>query len=245
MRRAAAILWLLARRKAPLTLSEIARATGMLPSTALHILRELAAADLIETDERSKKYGLGNGILALAGAAGRRDPFADLSEPYLHDIADRHNVTATATALIDDRHTACVISISPPSDLSLNVTLGGRVPRLAGAAGRCIAMHAKERPEDLQREFQNIRWQIPLPFDRWWDEVDQVRVKGFAEDDGVFSLGVVTLAAAVVNPDNSIAGVIGAASISATLDGDRKRRIAESLLAAAEAIAGALKTQSA
>lgn len=241
MRRAAAILWLLAKRKTPLNLSEIAHATDILPSTALHILRELATAELIQTDGRKKTYWLGNGIITLAAAAGRKDEFAEISRAYLQNIAEQHNVTATATAIIDDRHTACVISISPPSDLSLNVTLGGRVPRLAGAAGRCIAMHADESMEDLRREFQNIRWQAPLPFELWWNEVEQVRINGFAEDDGIFSLGVVTLAAAVVNPDKSIAGVIGAASISATLDAGRKRHITESLLAAAAAIANALE----
>lgn len=242
VRRAAAILWLLAERQTWLNLSEIARAIDILPSTALHILRELTVARLIEMDESKKRYGLGHGLVAMAGAVNKRDRFVEISTPYLREIVDRFGVTATATALIDQEHTACVISISPPSDMSLNVTLGGRVPRLAGAAGRCIAAHMKAPAAELRHEFQRIHWQAPLDFDCWLDEVDQVRSRGFAEDDGRFSLGIITLAAGVLSADGSIAGVIGTVSISATLADDLKSEIADALIIAARLIGDSLNT---
>jgi len=65
VRRGGAILWRLAECGEPLGLSEIARATDMLPSTALHILRELTHAGLkplnqIDWPGRGPKAELGS-----------------------------------------------------------------------------------------------------------------------------------------------------------------------------------------
>lgn len=236
VRRAAAILWLLAERTTPLTLSQIARGVDILPSTALQILREMAAARLIAVDSAQKVYTLGQGLIDLGQFASQSNQFAELSRPYLHDIAMQFNVTATATAVIDNRHSACVVSITPPGSLSLNVTLGGRVPILSGAVGRCIGAYSRMPAAQLQRNFERIRWQRPLSFEEWKAQVDAVRQSGYAEDEGLFAPGVTTLAAPVFGPDGSVSRAVGIATISAALNQDQKADLAAALVTAAEHI---------
>lgn len=234
VRRAASILWLLAQRHEPVNLSQIARETDTLPSTALHILRELAAARLIAIDPQQKLYSLGPGLLDIARAIARRSDFAEISRPLLQDIARRFGVTATATAGLDADHNACVASVSPDHTMSLNVTVGGRVPTLAGAAGRCIAAFSNTPKSELRKRFERIRWQQPLDFDAWLAQVLHVRTAGFAEDAGWFARGITTLAAPVFNPDGSVTRAIGIASISAALDAGIRSEIATAIKEAAE-----------
>ncbi|WP_083276786.1 IclR family transcriptional regulator [Sphingobium phenoxybenzoativorans] len=236
VRRAIAILRLLADAGGPLNLSQIARGADIVPSTALHILRELAAARLITTESNQKTYRLGTGLLELAQAVVRRTEFADIARPLLQDIARRFDVTAMATAALDPDHSACVASVSPSHSMSLNVTVGGRVPTLSGAAGRCVAAFSPTPLPELRKRFSRIRWQTPFDFETWLGQVEQVRQFGYAEDDGLFARGVTTLAAPVFNPDGTVTKAVGIASISAALEMDRREAIADALKTSADII---------
>jgi DNA-binding IclR family transcriptional regulator len=241
VRRAAAILWHLAGRSDALSLSEIARAAEILPSTALHILRELSAARLIATDPDQKLYRLGSGLVDLAQAVILQNNFAEIAKPLLHAVAVRFDVTATATAALDADHTACVASVSPPNDMSLNVIVGGRVPRLSGAAGRCIAAYSDKPESEIRAHFDRIRWQAPLDFDIWRLQVDQVRERGYAEDDGYFARGVTTLAAPVFSINGSVTRAVGIAFISAARDTKSRPAIGAALIEIANEISRRLR----
>lgn len=240
VRRAAAILRVLADRAAPLTLSQIAHAVDILPSSCLHILRELAVARLVAFDARHKSYRLGAGLVELARAVMRQDPFAEAAGPYLREIAERFGMTATATAPSDEEHAACVALAHPSVSMSLNVTLGGRVPLLSGAAGRCFAAFGEIPPARLRRDFAKVRWQVSLGFDKWLGEVEGVKAKGYAEDQGAFTRGVTTIAVPVLAQDAALRGVIGVGAISAQLDERLKSRVVRSLKQAARDIGGQL-----
>ena len=65
VRRACGALWLLARHPQGLTLSRVARELEIIPSSCLHILRELGVGRLVTYDANTKLYRLGSGILSL------------------------------------------------------------------------------------------------------------------------------------------------------------------------------------
>lgn len=66
VQKAAGILFVLAQANGPMTLSDIARKLGLVPSTCLHILRELSRTGLVQGDPNLKRYELGVGVVALA-----------------------------------------------------------------------------------------------------------------------------------------------------------------------------------
>lgn len=240
VRRASEILSLLARVATPMSLSQIARSVDILPSTCLHILRELATSRLVAFDPTQKVYRLGSGLVELARTVMRQDSFAEFARPHLQDIASTYDVTATATALVDADHMACVALAHPSVSMSLNVTLGGRVPAMSGAAGRCQAAFGQYTRSQLASAFGRVRWQVPLRFEKWRQEVDQVKRQGWAEDDGVFTLGVTWIAAPVIARDGTIRGVIGIGVISAQLEDKRKAKIVAALKHAAKEIGNEL-----
>lgn len=236
VRRATAILSLLAEQAVPMSLSQIARAVEILPSTCLHILRELASSRLVAFDPGQKAYRLGSGLVELARAVMRQDAFAEFARPHLQEIAETHDVTATASAMIDADHMACVALAHPSVSMSLNVTLGGRVPSLSGAAGRCMAAFGAYSKSQLRSAFARVRWQIPLRFEDWMEEVNHVSQQGYAEDNGAFALGVTSIAAAVFAQDGSVRGTLGIGVITAQLEDKRKVKIIAALKHAARDI---------
>ena len=219
-----------------MSLSQIARAVEILPSTCLHILRELASSRLVAFDQGQKAYRLGSGLVELARAVMRQDSFAEFARPHLKEIAEAYDVTATATALINGDHMACVALAHPTISMSLNVTLGGRVPALSGAAGRCQAAFAGQSRSQLRSAFGKVRWQIPIRFEDWMQEVEQVKRQGYAEDIGIFTLGVTSIATPVFAQDGSVRGAIGIGVISAQLEDKRKAKIIAALKHAAQDI---------
>ena len=81
--RAVAVLRLLGRSRAPLTLKVIAESLDLVPSTALHILRALVAEKLLQVEEHTKRYRLGVGLLPLARAVLEHSDFPKMVRPIL------------------------------------------------------------------------------------------------------------------------------------------------------------------
>ena len=63
--------------------SRIARDLGILPSSCLHILRELVAGGLARFDAERKTYSLGPGILTLSRAVHDRDAMVELAQKHI------------------------------------------------------------------------------------------------------------------------------------------------------------------
>ncbi len=236
VRRAAAILWELSDRSTPMNLSQISRAVDVIPSTCLHILRELASARLVAYDESSKTYQLGAGIADLAKSAAHLNNFAELARPRLQSLADRFNVTATATSKIGDHHLGLTAFANPPSAISIRVTLGGRAPLLSGASGRCFAAFGGMSEERIRRAFNRVKWERPIDFETWHAQVEKARIEGYAEDWGGFVKGVSTMAVPVFSPDGSVSHTIGVFAIDAQLTAENRIEIFRALRQTADDI---------
>ena len=236
VRRAAAILWELADRPTPMNLSQISRAVNVIPSTCLHILRELASARLISYDLASKTYQLGPGLVDLARSATRLHHFADVAKPQLQAIANRFSMTATATSRIDDQHLALVAFANPPNGISVRVSLGGRAPLVSGAAGRCFAAFSGMSEDQIRTNFVRIKWDEPIDYRTWTEEVERTKTAGYAEDRENFVAGVSAIAVPVLSPDGNISNTIGIYAITAQLLKTDKEELLSALKQAARDI---------
>lgn len=241
VQRAADILWLLGNGAPPSTLSQIARGVGILPSTCLHILRELAAARLVAFDPEQKTYQLGKGLLELSGAVLRQDNFADVVRPHLQVLASRYGVTATAAARIDQDHMVVVCVAHPAEGLSLRIETGSRLPVLAGASGRCMAAFGGKTTQQLQQAFGRLRWQGSITFKDWLAQVERVRTHGYAEDDSQYVKGVVMIAVPVVEPEGGAIRTIGINAIAEQFPADKRAKVLASMLETARQVSSRLR----
>lgn len=236
VRRSMAILWELADAVSPMNLSHISRAVGVIPSTCMHILRELVLARLVSYDTVSKTYELGMGIQDLAQSSAKLKSFATIVKPRLQLIANQFNMTATATSKVDDKHLALTAYANPPNTISIKVTLGGRVPVTSGASGRVLAAFGGMSEKQIRQNFDKVKWVRPIDYKVWRSQVDQVVKDGYAEDKEGFVQGVSTLSVPVYNRDRTVSHTIGVFAINSQLEAANHKKILESLWAVADYI---------
>jgi DNA-binding IclR family transcriptional regulator len=219
VRRATAILWHLARNADGLGVSRIARDLGIIPSTCLHILRELATARLVSFEPNGKIYRLGLGVLALAREVSRRDPFIQAAQPALEKFARDFRVSASATQRDGEDMVVVASATAPEGDV---VTVGNRVPCLSSASGRLIAAFSGWTDTQLRTRFDRVRWQHTPDFAKWLREVHAARARKYAIDDGQFRRGITSIASGVISRAGSMSHTISINVVSAQLDAARR-----------------------
>src|SRR5512142_438881 len=82
------------------TLSELARAAELSPSTASRLLATLAGQDLVRRDEHGR-YLAGSRLRQLAAASLRQDPLHELAGPHLVALAAETGETANLAIAAD------------------------------------------------------------------------------------------------------------------------------------------------
>src|SRR5436305_625717 len=87
--RAFAILqWMVDATGASWGLREIAKGTGMHPSTLYRVLSHLEAGGLVQQDAETDRYRLGLGFLRLAWKAADRNSVREVALPALKALVD-------------------------------------------------------------------------------------------------------------------------------------------------------------
>lgn len=232
VKRAIQVLEYLAKSDEPQSLSQIARAVDILPSSCLHILRELTAGRLLRFEDERKVYSLGWGILNLARGLDTRDSFAELAQPHVSRIANAHHAVATAS-VFDGRSSILVVVSSDVTDHApIHLPVGMRVPFLASATGRVLAAFNSFAEDQLRAAFADLSWQRPLTFRRWKQDIAAVRINGYAVDEGMYRRGITVVAAPVYDGDR-VEKFIGASMLSEQVSGDALRELAEDVKSAA------------
>jgi DNA-binding IclR family transcriptional regulator len=240
VRRALAILFQLGSAPRPATLTRISKEVGALPSTCLHILRELVHAGLVSFDPDTKTYALGSRVLTLANQYGRRNRFVEVARPHMESVARQLGLEVTAHECDGLGHIVVVAGTEIVEDMQLRIPPGQRVPLLAGASGRLIgATH--DMPESTLRElFGRVRWQRPLSYEQWQTQVQEAHACGFGIDEGWSRPGITMIAVPIPIDTSPPKRFIGAIGVSHDLSSNRRGTVVAALQAAAARMAGAL-----
>lgn len=195
--RAAAVLRLLGKSPAPVPLKTVSRELGLVPSTALYVLRALEAEEMVTFDPDTRRWQLDAGVLTLARSWLRQNRFADLAQRELDALAAQFEVTGLGVRIVGLEH-IIVVAVSRAGDgFRLQAEVGSRFPALISATGRCIAAFGGHAPELLARQFATLRWDSPPSMEQWLGQVADTRDRGFAVDNGHYISGVTVLAAPV------------------------------------------------
>lgn len=237
VRRAVAVLRLLARTPQPLGVNAIARALDLVPSTCLHILRALVAEQLLQVDPLTKQYMLGIGLLPLARAAVEQSGFSATVQPELRHLSGRYGVTAIGIELVGLEHMIVVALSRARSLVSLQVDIGSRFPALISATGRCVAAFGGHPREDIEKRFRSLRWQNAPSLPLWRREVEQVRKQGYSIDRGRYIGGVVIVAVPVLGA-RALTHSIAAVGLADQIDNATAVKLAKDMQTSAQALAG-------
>lgn len=230
------ILRYLSQTAAPERAADIARHLQINPSTCFNILRTLVAEEVVEFNPVFKMYTVGLGLAKLANQVMTQGQRIELARPVMEDLAARYQVTMTLWRRMGLDRIVLVSSVVSPAALRIDMPPGQRLPLLMGASGRLFIGQLGWSEEETRKEFEGIHWSRPLSFDTYWREVNRARKRGWAQDDGYFSNGILAIAAPVYDPSGRIAFTLSAVIIRGHYDDDGLYAIGEALRAAGTAL---------
>ena len=207
----------LGRSAVPMSVSAVARATAISPSTCFNLLRTLAAEGLVTFDPAAKTYSLGLGLLELASPLHGRGR-TELIRPLLERLALDYDALVALWEVTENERIVLVDRVHGYGAVRIEMRIGQRVPAFAGAVGRCVAAIVGLSPGELRRRFEMLRWGVPIAFEDYLADVERAREDGFALDLGHWFKGINVVATAIADdggrPRLGIAGLTIAGRLS-------------------------------
>lgn len=210
----------LAEARGRMGLTELARATGVAKATVYRLCAELTDWGVIEHVGGS--YRLGSRLFELGQRVPARRSLRDLALPYLEDVhlAIRESVHF---AVPDGHDVIYIEKITGRRSAPVPSTVADRMPMHCTATGKCFLAFSSElrralRVDSLERRADRTIVSVTL-LD---DELEQVRLQGWAVECEECRNGYASVAAPVFTFDGSIVGAISVTTELNRLDIDRQ-----------------------
>jgi DNA-binding IclR family transcriptional regulator len=198
-----AILQFLAHCGRPMGVNTIARSVSLAPSSCFKILKSLVTHEFVEFSSDTKEYSLGWEAIALARRALDPSRAFDFVRPRLEEIAYEHSIAVGLWRVHPRSRMALVGFAEGGKEMRIHMSLGQRVPMFIGAVGRAIAAALDLPQQMMMQEFKLLRWQTPLTFEVYWNQVERAKLLGYGLDEGNFSRGVTTVAVAITDSEGN------------------------------------------
>ncbi len=195
--RAFGLLEAMADAGGEISLSQLATRTQLPPPTIHRLIRTLVGLGYVR-QEPSRQYSLGPRLMRLVDTSTKR--LATLAHPQMSQVVDLLGESVNL-AVLDGDEVVYVAQLQPSQNFMRMFTeVGGRVKPHSTAVGKAILAHM---PEDAVRGLlgrtgmpRRTEHTLTTP-ERLIADLDQVRQRGYAIDDGEHELGVRCVAVAV------------------------------------------------
>ena len=238
VKRAAAILRLLANTSDPLGVSAVSRQLGIIPSTALHVLRELAAQHLVKFDGATKRYQLDAGVLEIARGMLQSNNLIYNVQTELHQLSGKLGIALFAVRVNDLADSTVVAVAETDAPLRVAVRLGTTMPALAAATGRCVAAFGNHDKKMIELKFQKLKWDKTPSYSDWLAEVDAVKRRGYAVDRGQSNSGLTVISVPVLDGARFVSHAVVAIGVNEKVASLKVDRIARELKEVAKRVFG-------
>jgi IclR family acetate operon transcriptional repressor len=207
--RALDLLEALAGSDHPVGVGELAARTGLPQGTAHRLLRSLQARGYVRHDP-ARKYSLGAAAFRLGDAAQRS--LAHTARPFLGRLVEQTGETANLSVMEGD-DVVYVAQVPSPHTLRMFAEVGRHVPPHSTASGKVMlaAMPVDQRAGLVRRlALHRLTEHTITEPEELLAELDRVRERGWASDEGEQEQGVRCVAV----PVGQGPGVFAALSIS-------------------------------
>lgn len=235
--RALAVLDALAEGGDELGTNEIARRTGVNPSTASRSLATLAGAGLVEHVPESGRYRLGLRLVHLANAALAQVDLRQAARPHLLSLVEETGETATLSAPAEP-DAITVDFVQSPASVQSVARLGRPSIAHATATGKVLlAFGGRPLPREPLTAYtaRTITSRRALE-----QEIQTVRARGFADAAGEREEDLNAIAAPVFGARGELAAILGVQGPSSRFGDERMQAAVLALLARAQAVSRAL-----
>ncbi|MFI0374454.1 IclR family transcriptional regulator C-terminal domain-containing protein [Actinomadura sp. 1N219] len=201
--------------RVPMSLTEIAAATGLARPTARRIVLTLEHLGYA----RSTPEGvvLTPRVLELGVAYTLSTGLWEVALPHLRDLVERTG-QAASVAELDGSDIIYIARVEVPKVVAVNVKVGMRLPAASTALGKVLlasldpdALHTALRAETRSP----IKPHRPKPIDETEAELREVRARGWASTDGEVAPGIRSVAAPLRDGDGRTVAAVNVTAIAA------------------------------
>ena len=209
--RAFAIVEEIARNRDGITLAELSKRVGLHSSTTFHLVRTMVGLGYIRQVKESKRYRVGRGLFALAASAFDENEIVSFALPVLEGLARQTGETAHLAARMDDMVVILARSAGPGA---LQVAERAGVVRPAHCTALGKVLLAALTPAEFDRFLARAEL-VPqtgksiVDRERLRLEIEDVRRRGIAYDDGELDEEVRCVAAPVRGFSGDVIAAIG------------------------------------
>lgn len=200
-----------------MTLSEVARRTGLTRATARRFLYTLLELGYVRTDGRT--FELTALILQLGYSYLSGQSLPQLAQPVLEDLS--HELQeSTSVSILDGADIVYVARVSFRRIMTVGISVGSRFPAYATSMGRVLlAGLPEDRLEQYLRtaEFEQLTPHTKAAAPELTDELRRVREQGWSLVDQELELGLRSLAVPVRGANGAVTAALNV-SMQATLN---------------------------
>ena len=187
-----------------MTISEVAEATGTTRATARRFLLTLEQLGHIRNDGR--KFSLTPHVLGLGYAYLSSLNWWQNAQPAMEDVVKELQESCSASVL-DGKDVIYVARVSATRIMSINLSIGTRLPAHVTSLGRVLLSH--QTPEMLDAYLADI---VPYKFtdhsktdiNELRDAIETARLKGYALVDQELETGLRSLAVPIYDRNGHI-----------------------------------------
>ncbi|EZH66532.1 hypothetical protein DH09_11435 [Bacillaceae bacterium JMAK1] len=197
------ILRLLSRKKfSDSTVTEIANALELQPTTCFRILQQLKESSIVTFHEKSKRYRLGPYLVVLGERAKENSLDLALVLPYLEKISENTGLTSVIVSRVGKMKTTIVAKVEG-GDFGVHVSVGRHFSIEAGAYGKCLLAYMP--PEEQQDIFRELHESDTFEdVSKIEQELPSVVEKGYATNYGESIEGIFGVAAPIFNVNHDV-----------------------------------------
>lgn len=199
--KAVKVIEYMARSDHDMGVTEIANGLNYGISATYHMLNTLRQCDVIEQDERTRKFKLGLKLWQIGLLAYRQNHISSVLMPYLKKLKNLTGETANLIIMNGDR--VVYIAQEESDRLVRMFTEAGATEQLhCTAAGKVLLSHKPKKTRELildRIELDRYTDKTIVDKEEFARELDQVRERGYGFDNEERELGVSCIGAPVFN----------------------------------------------
>ncbi len=192
VKKAFAILSAISSSKNGLGVSELAKKLKMAKSTVHGMTSALEELGAVMRDPLTKKYKLGFTLLEIGRSAYSQIDLQTSARPVTEELMEKTQTSVFLGILNWDQVTILDI-VESRQELNITAPVGSTIPLFAGAVGKVfLASMAEEQADKIIKSKGLPRFtdNSIVDTDLYFNELRQVREKGYAVDDEEYILGV-------------------------------------------------------
>jgi IclR family pca regulon transcriptional regulator len=211
--KAAGVLSVFTGDQPTLSLSEIAKRSGLDMSAAQRFVYTLRVIGLISRDESTRRYRLTPKLLHFGYSYLRSSDLVNRCSPHLLELNNRCSETTNLTVL-DGTEIVFVMRLLSRHVANFDTIVGSRLPAFCTAPG--LAMLATLDDRAIEQVLSNSELKRYTPFTitdprRIKNKLIKIRKSGFAVISEEITLGDISIAAPVIGEDGLAMGAINVA----------------------------------